>query len=435
VGFESVAQQLEELSDADLQRLLPKVLLRVMRLSLTKPVTTLELVVTLNCNLRCDYCFVGGKTAGTAMSQDTAAHAIDFLFAHCAHKKDLEVVFFGGEPLLELDLLRGAAAYARARAADSGKSVRFSITTNGTLLDDAAVDFAEEFGILYMLSLDGARATHDTHRRTIDGQGSFDRIARNVPKLKRRQEWLAARMTVSPDTAATLADDVRILFDMGINQFFIEPDFFAEWTKEEISTYQEQYCAVADLYIRLRAGSEPIRIVDFESGLEERRKRYRRQWGCHAGRGRLTVTPDGSLYPCNRFAFLNGGAEQYRLGDLDQDIRQFGMLRDLMDERDIVRPACMGCDMAEYCAGGCPAANLATRGTIYAVPAIYCGHVRALVGVLRDRPDVLKCGWGAESPLKGCCGDEPPCAEQLPLGAPTKEAEAAASVRRQQIST
>ncbi len=415
MDVEGIAAELEQLSDSDLQGVIGRVLPRVMKAALTKPATTLDLVVTLDCNLRCDYCFVGGKQPGKVMSTTTAERAIDLFLACCSKKYDPEIVFFGGEPLLELDLLRHAAAYARSQADGYGRPVRFSITTNGTLLDEAALDFAEEFGIHYMLSLDGAQPTHDKHRRTGDGRGSFARIAQNLPLLKERQDWLAAHITVSPDTAATLAEDVHSLFAMGINQFFIEPDFFAPWSPPQMKQYQEQFTAVADLYTRLRGDGQPIRIVDFESSLEDRRGRYAKRWGCHAGRGRLTVTPDGGLYPCNRFSGLCEGEGQYRLGDLDKGIEKYAFLRDLMDDRDIVRPGCMACEASGYCQGGCPAANLTTGGTIYTVSPIYCAHTQALVAALRERPEILEFRWSEESPIKTCCGDEPPCGESFPV--------------------
>ncbi len=415
--------ELEKLSDRDLGAVVGSVLQRVMKVTLTKPAVTLDLFLTFNCNLRCDYCFVEGKDQGQVMPLSTAQKGVDFVIEQSAHKKEIEIVFFGGEPLLELDLMRSVAAYARSSAAEKGKTVRFSITTNGTLLNDSALEFAEEFGILYMLSLDGAQATHDSHRRTIDGTGSFNRIVSRLPLLKQRQEWLAARITVSPDTAASLATDIRTLFDMGINQFFVEPDFFADWSTSQIAGYREQYQRLADLYIELRTDNQPIRIIDFESSLEDRRSRYAGRWGCHAGRGRLTVTPDGVIYPCNRFAGLGNGAAVYRLGDLSEGLTEYKQIRDLMDDRDNVRPKCMNCSIADYCQGGCPAANLATGGTIYTVPPICCAHTQALASVLRERPEILEHRWSTESPIKACCGDEPPCADLFPVGSPGKHAE------------
>ncbi|NIM06301.1 MAG: radical SAM protein [Armatimonadetes bacterium] len=425
---DALVAELEKLSDWDLQDVIQRVLGRVMKVTLTRPATTLDLVVTLNCNLRCDYCFVAGKDRATTMSLSTAQRAIDFFIGHSARKSHLEIVFFGGEPLLELELMRSAAAYARVHAAEKKKAMRFSITTNGTLIDDAALEFAEEFDILYMLSLDGAKRTHDLHRRSVDGRGTFDRIARNIPLLKQRQDWLAARMTISPDTAATLTEDVQSLFDLGINQFFIEPDFFADWSAEQISAYEEQYQRLADLYIELRSGNQPIRILEFETKPTDRRHRYAGRWGCHAGRGRLTITPDGSLYPCNRFPGLGEGNGECRLGDLEEGFINYAPLRDLMDDRHLIRPSCRECAVADYCQGGCPAANLATCASIYTVPPVYCAQIRALASILDSRAEALeKYAWGAESPVKPCCGDEPPCSDLFPIAPPNEGAQSVAA--------
>ncbi|MCS7187224.1 MAG: hypothetical protein RMK89_09765, partial [Armatimonadota bacterium] len=168
-----------------------------------------------------------------------------------------------------------------------GKEVHFACTTNGTLLSEEALDFARSFGFLYLLSLDGSKQTHDLHRKFENGMGSFEFIASKLPLLKRKQGWLGARVTVTPETIGKLAENVKELFEMGINQFLIGLVHEAEWDKEALKEIERQYELLLEFYLWSKEKNLPLRMTMFEKSLDEVKKERRHLWGCGAGTGRL----------------------------------------------------------------------------------------------------------------------------------------------------
>ncbi|MCS7266111.1 MAG: radical SAM protein [Armatimonadetes bacterium] len=195
-------------------------------------IVEMELIITYRCNLACDYCFM--RKQNLCMDKETALKAIEFLLLFSKEHPFVNVTFFGGEPLLYLGLMEEVAEYVTERAKQMGKKVHFACTTNGTLLSEKALDFARSFGFLYLLSLDGSKQTHDLHRKFENGMGSFEFIASKLPLLKRKQGWLGARVTVTPETIGQLAEGVKELFEMGINQFLIGLVHEAEWDEEAL---------------------------------------------------------------------------------------------------------------------------------------------------------------------------------------------------------
>lgn len=187
------------------------------------PITKLELFLTEDCNLRCDYCFLKGKRP-QYMSWDIAKRSVEFLFAESRDARDLTIIFFGGEPLLLWDVIKKVVLYAERLARKYGKTIHYSLTTNGILLSKNILRFSRTHGIMHLLSIDGDRETHDRHRHFPDGSGTFDVVASKIPLLKKYQGWLGARMTVTPETVNSLASNVRFLFSFGINQFIIGTD-------------------------------------------------------------------------------------------------------------------------------------------------------------------------------------------------------------------
>ncbi len=208
------------------------------------------------------------------------------------------------------------ARYAVEQAKGMGKKVHFACTTNGTLITEEAMDFARRFGFLYLLSLDGTKQTHDLHRKFANGRGSFDVIASKLPLLKRKQGWLGARVTVTPETIGQLAEGVRELFELGINQFIIGLVHEADWDKKSLQEIERQYELLLEFYLWAKERKLPLRMTMFEKSLEEVKRERRNLWGCGAGTGRVAVTPDGRIFPCSRFAGSNDG--RYVIGHIEE---------------------------------------------------------------------------------------------------------------------
>jgi len=349
------------------------------------PLTLMELFLTEACNLRCDYCFVATKKAYKRMSKEVAQRAIDFLMRESRDEKEVNITFFGGEPLLAFPMMKFVAEYATEKASKLGKQVKFACTTNGTLLSEEHLRFARQYGFLYLISIDGVEEVHDKYRVKADGTGSFKDIVERLPMLKELQGWLGARMTVNPDTVDRLSESVQRLFEMGFNQFLIGVNSDVPWSKEAMRTYAKEMRKVWEFYQKKKREEAPIRIVEFDEDLEERKRKLCSVWGCDAGQTRVAVSADGKLYPCARFVSTYPDIDgKYCLGDVWRGWTDLRKRMEFMAGLD-KRLKCQECKLAAFCAGGCPAVNLHTTGNLYEPPPMECHITAVCVALLRRK--------------------------------------------------
>lgn len=358
---------------------------RRVAIKLLSPITKMELFLTEACNLQCNYCFVATKKTYKRMSKEVAQRAIDFLMKESRNEKEVSITFFGGEPLLIFPLMKFVAEYTTEKASQLGKEVKFACTTNATLLTEEHLRFAQQYGFLYLLSIDGVKEVHDKYRVKANGQGSFDDIMKKLPMLKRLQGWLGTRMTVNPDTVHRLSESVQALFEMGINQFLIGVNTDVPWSKEAMRTYAREMKKVWEFYQQKKREGAPIRIVEFDETLEERRNRLCSVWGCDAGRTRVAVSTDGKLYPCARFVSTYPEIDgKYCLGDVWQGWTDLEKRLELMAGLER-RTKCQNCKLASFCTGGCPAVNLYTMGNLYEPSPMDCHITAVYVALLRRK--------------------------------------------------
>lgn len=348
------------------------------------PISKVEMFLTENCTMGCDYCFVAGKSASKRMSWTTAQKAIDFLFAQSGEVPIIQITFFGGEPLLEFDMMKRIAEYAEGYAASTGKRIEYAVTTNGTIMSEEIVQFGQQRRLNLLLSIDGCRTAHDRHRRTRDGHGTWDVVTgANFKLLKRLQRWVGTRITVNPDTVDELYEGVCTLYEMGVNQFIVGANMDAEWTPEALHALSHEMRLIAEFYVQVKEAGGPIRITEFEETLKSRKSRFTGLWGCDAGRTRMAIATDGALYPCARFVSPSPGTKGlYCLGNVDEGLTESYTRAEVIDNRNERRPACAACELADYCSGGCPAVNLHTSGSIYGLNAISCHSTRMLTELL-----------------------------------------------------
>ncbi|MBD3183657.1 SPASM domain-containing protein [Candidatus Poribacteria bacterium] len=327
------------------------------------PLNYMELFLTENCNLRCDYCFVHGKNEFNRMTQKVAFEAVDLLISESGHNKTLDIVFFGGEPLLESDLIRSVVEYAEPKAASIDKKINFSATTNGTIFDEDILKLSQG-RINYLISMDGDRETHDQHRRDTSGVGSYDTITEKLDMVKSYQPWLGVRMTVYPDTANKLEYNVSHLFSLGFNQFIICPSYGPYWSEDAISEYESQLDKVGIFYLNKKREKAPIRMTFFESDSNSRFC-VSNIWGCHAGRNAVTVATNGNLYPCSKFIGLGKSKrETYCFGNVSTGITDLEIRDEFENIGANIWEECKICDAADYCTGGCPANNYNDTGSV-----------------------------------------------------------------------
>lgn len=255
------------------------------------------MLINEDCNCRCDYCFVNGKRP-VRMSEDIVKATVDFLLMKSRDYATPELLFLGGEPLLAFDLMQLAVDYGKWQAKRRRKTIKYSMTTNGTLLDEEKLRFCRDNGINFLLSLDGDEATHNAHRKFADGRGTYDTVASMIPLMKQYQPWLGARVTPTPENLNKMAANVEHLHGLGINQFIIGPASGMDYSDEDVLEYKRQLRKLLDFYIVQRKAEAHLKIGMFEKEKDSAPGSKRGIWGCGAGRSRISVSASGETALC-----------------------------------------------------------------------------------------------------------------------------------------
>lgn len=335
-------------------------------------IKALCLHVAHTCNLNCSYCFASqGKYHGerAVMSYEVGKRALDFLIENSGTRRNLEVDFFGGEPLMNWQVVKDLVAYARSIEKEKGKNFRFTLTTNGMLIDDDVIDFANREMSNVVLSLDGRREIHDATRVDYAGNGSYDRI---VPKF---QKLVAARGDKSYYMRGTFThrnpDFTKDLFhmaDLGFKELSMEPvvcapDDPAALTPEDIEIVKEQYEILAKEMIKRDKEGRGFTFYHYMIDLTKGPCIYKRISGCGSGTEYMAVTPWGDLYPCHQFV----GEEGYKLGDIWNGVTNEALRDEFRSCNAYARPECDDCWAKLYCSGGCAANAFHATGSIRGV--------------------------------------------------------------------
>ena len=340
-------------------------------------IKALCLHIAHTCNLNCSYCFASqGKYHGerALMSYEVGKRALDFLIENSGSRRNLEVDFFGGEPLMNFDVVKRLVEYARSIEKEKGKNFRFTLTTNGVLVDDDVIDFADREMSNVVLSLDGRKEVHDRYRVDYAGNGSWDKI---VPKFQRFVEarggknyYMRGTFThANPD----FLEDIKTMLDLGFSELSMEPvvaaaDDPAALTEADKPIVMKQYEQLAELMLERDKEGKPFTFYHYMIDLKGGPCIYKRISGCGSGTEYMAVTPWGDLYPCHQFV----GDPDYKLGDIWNGVTN----TELRDEFKLcnvyARPDCKDCWARLYCAGGCAANALHATGDIHGVYEYGC---------------------------------------------------------------
>lgn len=341
------------------------------------PVKAMCLHVSHDCNLRCRYCFADEGAyhqQRELMSAETGKKAIDFLIAHSAKRRNLEVDFFGGEPLMNFGVVKEVVEYARVQEKLHDKNFRFTITTNGLLLNDDNMEYINQEMSNVVLSLDGRKEVNDKVRCRVDGGGSYDII---VPKLQkmadsRNQDNYYVRGTFTRYNL-DFADDVIHLADLGFKQTSVEPVVGDEkedyvLRKEDLPKIFEEYEKLTEEYLKRRREGKGFNFFHFMIDLDQGPCVIKRLSGCGAGCEYLAVAPNGDIYPCHQFV----GTEEYKMGNLNEgEISQ--TIREKFEDCNVyTKPKCIDCFAKFYCSGGCMANACLLNGDINRPHEISC---------------------------------------------------------------
>ncbi len=331
----------------------------------------LTLHLTADCNLRCRYCYE--THCKNRMTWDTAQKAVDLVFSYGHGTNGLSL--FGGEPLLERDLAERICRYAKEEAKRRGVSVRFKMTTNGTLLDEDFLRFANENDLEIALSHDGL--LQDRQRLTRDGHLTREKLEPVVDLLLRYQPNAAALQTVTPDTVGGMAESVAWLYGRGFSRVNSVIDYRpgAGWDDDSLAVLQEQYEAVAALMEERFDEARPLLFLPFLTKISAYLN-DRPCLECKLGMRQPSVAEDGALYPCNQFLYL----EDYRMGDVFTGV-------DKAKQRAIYaaslppEPDCEGCAIEGRCRHHCACLNFSLTGDMHAVAPVQCEHERILIPI------------------------------------------------------
>ena len=345
-------------------------------------VKALCLHVAHTCNLNCSYCFASqGKYAGerAIMSLEVGKRALDFLIENSQGRRNLEVDFFGGEPLMNWDMIKELVAYARVREKEEGKNFRFTLTTNGVLVDDDVIEFSNREMSNVVLSLDGRREVHDRFRVDYQGQGSWEKI---VPKFQRFVEMRGGKNYYMRGTFThanpDFLEDIKTMLDLGFTELSMEPVVCAPndpsaLTAEDRALVIEQYKKLAELMKERRREGRPFTFYHYMIDLKGGPCIYKRVSGCGSGTEYMAVTPWGDLYPCHQFV----GDEKYLLGNIWDGVTNKAIQDDFMACNVYTRPECADCWAKLYCSGGCAANAYHATGSVRGVYKEGCELFRA----------------------------------------------------------
>lgn len=334
--------------------------------------------VAHDCNLRCKYCFASeGDYQGTKelMNVDTAKKAIDFLVQNSGNRRNLEVDFFGGEPLMNFNVVKEVVEYGNAIQEKYNKNFRWTLTTNGMLLDEEKKQYINQHMSNVVLSLDGRKEINDMMRSRIDGKGSYERI---VPKYQdlaesRKQDRYYVRGTFTRNNL-DFAEDVLHLADLGFKQTSVEPvvappDKDYALREEDIPGLIAQYEYLAKEYVKRHKAGEGFNFFHFMIDLTQGPCVSKRLAGCGSGSEYVAIVPNGDIYPCHQFV----GMEEFKMGSVHEEGLQRKDLQKVFQDINVYsKEDCINCWAKFYCSGGCAANSYLYGGDLNATYEIGC---------------------------------------------------------------
>jgi uncharacterized protein len=326
-----------------------------------KPVVkSLCINIAHDCNLRCQYCFAStGEYHGKRemMSMEVGKAAIDFLLKNSGTRKNLEADFFGGEPLMNFDVVKGIVEYARLEEKKYNKNIKFTITTNCVMLDEKTRNYINENMYNVVLSLDGRKEVNDKMRKKVDGSGSYDTILPKIQKMveERGSKSFYVRGTFTKNNL-DFANDVLHMADLNFKNISVEPvvsDEAEEYAlkEEDLPKILEEYERLAKEYIKRQKENNGFTFFHFMIDLNQGPCAIKRMSGCSAGSEYLAISPSGDLYPCHQFV----GEEEYKMGNVFDGVQNPTLQQCFHDTNIFTKPECSECWAKFYCSGGCAA--------------------------------------------------------------------------------
>lgn len=324
--------------------------------------------------MNCTYCYVDHDNI-QVMDIETARKAVDM--AAMNKNKSTGIVFFGGEPLLHKELIYETVEYCRWKEKISDSMFYFKVTTNGLLLDEAFMDFSIRENLFIALSHDGTREAHDKHRLDLNGKGTFSVLSDKISLLLSNRPYAPVLMVVNPDTAKFFSDSVRYLYEKKFRYIIPSLNFAGNWTEKDMKVLRKEYEKLSSFYYERTLEEDKFYLSPFEvkissyingdSYCSER---------CELGKKQISISPDGSLFPCVQFV----GDSSYSIGHVDRGIdrERQNSLYNLNEEE---KESCRNCAIRKRCNHYCGCMNKQTTGSIDKVSPVLCSHERLLIPI------------------------------------------------------
>jgi uncharacterized protein len=333
-------------------------------------IKALCLNIAHDCNLRCKYCFADeGEYRGKReiMSPEVAKKAIDFVIKHSGPRKNIEVDLFGGEPLMAFETVKQVVEYAKEVQKIHGKNIRFTMTTNATLLNDEIMKYIDENMGNIVLSIDGRKSVNDKVRVRADGSGSFDSI---LPKIKKmvsmrdKNKQYYARGTFTHENL-DFFEDIKFLADEGFKEISVEPVVLPKehplaLKEEDLPVIFKQYDKLYEDMLERRKSGKEFKFYHFNIDLQGGPCIYKRISGCGAGHEYVAITPSGDVYPCHQFV----GNEKFKMGNIFEDDLDMSISEKFKNAHIYNKEECKKCWARYFCSGGCQANNYNFNGDI-----------------------------------------------------------------------
>lgn len=343
----------------------------------TSPVKAMCLHVSHDCNLRCEYCFADEgayHNRRELMSSETGKRAMDYLIEHSGKRRNLEIDFFGGEPLMNFDVVKEVVTYAREQEKKFDKNFRFTLTTNGVLLNDDNIDFINKNMSNVVLSIDGRKEVNDRVRCRADGSGSYDSILPKLVKVaeSRNQDNYYVRGTFTRYNL-DFSNDVIHLANLGFKQTSVEPvvsspDAPYSIREQDLPQIYDEYEKLVEEYIKRKKEGRGFNFFHFMIDLDQGPCVVKRLSGCGAGCEYLAVAPNGDVYPCHQFV----GNKEYKMGSIYNGILDQRIRSKFENCNVYTKPKCKECFAKFYCSGGCMANACLLNGDINEPHDISC---------------------------------------------------------------
>jgi uncharacterized protein len=332
------------------------------------------LCITFQCNLACSYCYVS-KNPST-MSLETAKQSIDFIFNHAPIDTNIEIGFFGGEPLLEFPLLTSITGLIKRHSLYDTERVSFAITTNGTIFSNKIAAFLREHAFKVCVSCDGPPNVQNLCRRTLTGEETAAQVERTLLEARLALPIVLVNAVYNTRTFRYLPVTLDYFSSLGLRHIFLSPDYSATWTRGDVEEIPEVYRAVAERYVNWYLDNSPhfVSLIDTKIAVLLRGG-YHPAERCHMGTGELAITPDGGIYPCERL--VGSGLDAlHRIGTIEQglDISRLACGQASGGE---LNTECKECSIKDYCMNWCGCTNAFMTGYYNRVGPFLCASERA----------------------------------------------------------